>query len=128
RKLSKYFIGGFLMRKYLSNEVKVSKKKVGEVVNNENLSKSGKMRELFNMGFSVKEISNLLGVRYNFVYNVISNYVNVNEIKVVNETKVTKKELIVALYEEGKTRKENSSELKPNYNDVFSVINEYAGN
>lgn len=113
------------MRKYLSNEVKVSKKKVGEVVNNENLSKSGKMRELFNMGFSVKEISNLLGVRYNFVYNVISNYVNVNEIKVVNEKKVTKKELIIKLYEEGKTRKEISIELKTNYNYVFNVIKEY---
>lgn len=113
------------MRKYLSKEVKVSKKKVGEVVNNENLSKSGKMRELFNMGFSVKEISNLLGVRYNFVYNVISNYVNVNEIKVVNEKKVTKKELIIKLYEEGKTRKEISIELKTNYNYVFNVIKEY---
>lgn len=113
------------MRKYLSKEVKVSKKKVGEVVNNENLSKSGKMRELFNMGFSVKEISNLLGVRYNFVYNVISNYVNVNEIKVVNEQKVTKKELIIKLYEEGKTRKEISIELKTNYNYVFNVIKEY---
>lgn len=113
------------MRKYLSNEVKVSKKKVGEVVNNENLSKSGKMRELFNMGFSVKEISNLLGVRYNFVYNVISNYVNVNEIKVVNEKTVTKKELIIKLYEEGKTRKEISIELKTNYNYVFNVIKEY---
>lgn len=113
------------MRKYLSNEVKVSKKKVGEVVNNENLSKSGKMRELFNMGFSVKEISNLLGVRYNFVYNVISNYVNVNEIKVVNEKTVTKKELIIKLYQEGKTRKEISIELKTNYNYVFNVIKEY---
>lgn len=113
------------MRKYLSNEVKVSKKKVGEVVNNENLSKSGKMRELFNMGFSVKEISNLLGVRYNFVYNVISNYVNVNEIKVVNEKTVTKKELIIKLYNEGKTRKEISIELKTNYNYVFNVIKEY---
>lgn len=113
------------MRKFTNEKIKVSEKKVGEVVNNENLSKSGKMRELFNMGFSVKEISNLLGVRYNFVYNVISNYVNVNEIKVVNEKTVTKKELIIKLYNEGKTRKEISITLKTNYNYVFNVIKEY---
>lgn len=113
------------MRKYLSKEVKVSQKKVGEIVNNETLSKSSKMRELFELGFTVKEISNLLGVRYNFVYNVISNYVNVNEIKIVTEKTETKKDLIIKLYNAGKTRKEISIELKTNYNYVFNVIKDY---
>lgn len=113
------------MRKLVNSKVKVSQKKVGEIVTNETLSKSSKMRELFELGFSVKEISNLLGVRYNFVYNVISNYVNVNEIKIVTDKTETKKDLIIKLYNEGKTRKEISIELKTNYNYVFNTIKQY---
>ena len=117
------------MRKLITENVKVSQKKVGEIVNNETLSKSGKMKQLFELGYSVKEISTMLNVRYNFVYNVISNYVNVNQIKTVKEeNQPSKKDLIIQLFKQGKTRKEISVELKTNYNYVFNVIKEYKQN
>ena len=37
-------------------------------------SKSQRMRELYDQGKSLKEIAIELGVRYQFVYNVISRY------------------------------------------------------
>ena len=114
------------MRKLMQENVKVSQKKVSEILNNETLSKSSKMKQLFELGYSVKEISNMLNVRYNFVYNVISNYVNVNQIETIKEVnKQSKKDLIVELFKQGKTRKEISIELKTNYNYVFNVIKEY---
>jgi len=114
------------MRKLMNENVKVSQKKVGEILNNETLSKSSKMKQLFELGYSVKEISNMLNVRYNFVYNVISNYVNVNQIETVKEVnKQSKKDLIIEMFKQGKTRKEISIELKTNYNYVFNVIKEY---
>lgn len=117
------------MRKLITENVKVSQKKVGEIVNNETLSKSGKMKQLFELGYSVKEISTMLNVRYNFVYNVVSNYVNVNQIKTVKEeNQPSKKDLIIQLFKQGKTRKEISVELKTNYNYVFNVIKEYKQN
>lgn len=117
------------MRKLITENVKVSQKKVGEILNNETLSKSGKMKQLFELGYSVKEISTMLNVRYNFVYNVISNYVNVNQIKTVKEeNQPSKKDLIIQLFKQGKTRKEISIELKTNYNYVHNVIKEYQSN
>ena len=117
------------MRKLITENVKVSQKKVGEIVNNETLSKSGKIKQLFELGYSVKEISTMLNIRYNFVYNVVSNYVNVNQIKTVKEkNQPSKKDLIVQLFKQGKTRKEISIELKTNYNYVFNVIKEYKQN
>ena len=44
-------------------------------------SKSSKMKELYNGGMEIKEIAEVLGVRYNFVYNVISNECRVNDIE-----------------------------------------------
>jgi predicted transcriptional regulator len=114
------------MRKFIEGNQKVSQKKVSEIVNNETLSKSKKMKALFDLGYSIKEISTLLNVRYNFVYNVISNYVNLENIQVVKEVnKQSKKDLIIEMFKQGKTRKEISIELKTNYNYVFNVIKEY---
>ena len=103
---------------------KVKEDAIKKVVASEK-SKSAKMKELFDLGMSVKEISEVLNVRYNFVYNVVSNYVNVNEIKVETNKREGKKEKIVALYKEGKSYKEISIELKTNYNYVYNVIKEY---
>ena len=42
------------------------------IVNGE-ATKSAKMKALYNEGCEISEIAKLMGVRYNFVYNVISN-------------------------------------------------------
>jgi len=112
------------MKKVMNQEVKMSQAKVNQILNDET-SKSKKMVALFELGLEVKEIANILNVRYNFVYNVVSNYCNVNQIQTVTNKKEGKKEKIVALFEEGKSLKEISIELKTNYNYVFNVVKEY---
>lgn len=115
---------GFIVKKVLGEDVKISKAAVEKVLKSE-ASKSNKMKELFDMGLEIKEISSLMNVRYNFVYNVISNYCNVNGIKVESTKKEGKKDQIIQLFLAGKSNKEISIELKTNYNYVFNVIKAY---
>ena len=98
---------------------------IKKVVENEGLSKSAKMKELFEMGLEIKVIAEHLQVRYNFVYNVISNYVNMNGIPVETNKKVGKKDMIIELFLAGKTNKEISIELKTNYNYVYNTVKQY---
>lgn len=110
------------MKKEVTNKMKETE--VKKVVDNESLSKSERMKQLFEGGLEIKEISQLMNVRYNFVYNVISNYVNMNGITVINEQKESKKEKIIELFKQGKSLKEISITLKTNYNYVFNVTKE----
>ena len=89
-------------------------------------SKSSKMIQLYNKGLEVGEIAKAMEVRYNFVYNVVSNDCR----KAGTEIRVTRKqgsvkESIVELIEAGKTNTEISKELAKNYNYVFKVRKEY---
>lgn len=104
---------------------KVGTKKQVKDIMNEDLSKSAKMRALFDLGLDVKEISELTATRYNFVYNVVSNYVNINDIAVEKNQVSGKKDAILALHLAGKTKTEISKELKTNYNYVFKVVKEF---
>lgn len=103
----------------------VSKTTVTKIVNNEALSKSARMKELFNLGLEVKEIATLMGVRYNFVYNVVSNYCLTEGLQLETTKKESKKDDIIRLYLEGKSNKEISIELKTNYNYVFNTLKKY---
>jgi hypothetical protein len=95
------------------------------------ISKSKKMIELFNLGFETKEISEIMSnhegklVRYNFVYNVVSNHINMNSIPVETQVREGKKDMILVMYLDGKSNKEISIELKTNYNYVFNTIKQY---
>lgn len=109
----------------MGTEVKVTKAMVTKVVNNEGLSKSAKMKELFDLGMEVKEIAEVMAVRYNFVYNVVSNYCNMNGIETAVTKKAGKKEAIIELFLAGKSNKEISIELKTNYNYVFNTLKAY---
>lgn len=88
-------------------------------------SKSSKMKALFELGVEVKAIAAAMGVRYNFVYNVVSNHCNMNGIQVETQKKEGKKDQIIELYLAGKSNKEISIELKTNYNYVFNTIKHY---
>jgi len=103
----------------------MTKANIAKIVKDENISKSEKIRNLFDGGVEVKEISNVLNIRYNFVYNVVSNYIIQNDLTVEKSTKVTKKSQILDLYKEGKSLKEISIEMKTNYNYVHSIVKEY---
>ena len=92
------------------------------IINNAT-SKSKAMIELYNEGLDIKQIAQAMDVRYNFVYNVISNHCRMNEIELrTNKTNEnSKKVMIEKLFKEGKTNIEISKELKTNYNYVYKI-------
>jgi transposase-like protein len=88
-------------------------------------SKSKMMVRMYNEGGEISEISKIMGVRYNFVYNVVSNYCRVNEVDLRTVEKDSKKGAIIELIEKGLSNNEISRELKSCYNYVFSVRKNY---
>lgn len=106
----------------IKNQVEMSKASVTKLIKDESVSKSAKMKALFEAGYSIKEISTMLDVRYNFVYNVVSNHITVNGVEVESTKRAGKKEAIIELFNQGKTNKEISAELKSNYNYVYNVV------
>lgn len=113
------------MRKFMESNATIpskESKKVQKVVASEG-SKSSKVKELFDMGLEVKDIAALLDIRYNFAYNVISNYINLNDIQVVSErAKGGKKDDVVQLVAQGLKPKEIAKQLKTNINYVYKIL------
>ena len=95
---------------------------IQKIINN-GTSKSKTMVELYNQGLEIKEISKIMDVRYNFVYNVISNYCRMNDVELRTNkgNENSKKVMIEKLFKEGKTNVEISKELKTNYNYVYKI-------
>ena len=92
------------------------------IINNAT-SKSKAMIELYNGGLDIKQIAQVMDVRYNFVYNVISNHCRMNDIELRTNkgNENSKKVMIEKLFKEGKTNVEISKELKTNYNYVYKI-------
>ena len=103
----------------------MTKKRINEILGSD-LSKSKKMVELYNEGLEIKEIATLMEVRYNFVYNVISNMCRMNdvELRTNKDNGNSKKALIISMFEEGKSNTEIAKELKTNYNYVYKITKE----
>lgn len=106
----------------------IGAKAVEKIVKDEALSKSAKVKALFDGGMEVKEIAAAVGIRYNFAYNVISNYVIVSGIEVETQRKASKKDAVWSLLDAGKSAKEIAVELKTNYNYVYKLKKEWAQN
>ena len=99
--------------------------KINKILDGEG-TKSSKMLALYNEGMEIGEIAKAMCVRYNFVYNVVSNDCRKNGNAVrVQKKKGTVKTAIIAGIKEGKTNTEISKELAVNYNYVFKVRKEY---
>ena len=96
---------------------------INKLLNDTTLSKSKKFITLYNEGLEIKEIASLFNVRYNFVYNVVSNYCRMNEIELrtnqVNGS--SKKVMIEESFKQGKSNTEIAKELKTNYNYVYKI-------
>lgn len=109
-----------MKEKTLTNET------INKIINDETLSKSKKFILLYNENLEIKEIASLFNVRYNFVYNVISNYTRMNDLELrTNQVKdSSKKQLIIELFKQGKSNTEISKELKTNYNYVYKITKE----
>ena len=95
---------------------------IQKIINNAS-SKSQAMVELYNQGLEIKQIANAMDVRYNFVYNVISNHCRMNdiELRTNKNNENSKKAIIEKLFHEGKTNVEIAKELKTNYNYVYKI-------
>ena len=91
----------------------------------QDISKSQRMIQLYNGGLEIKEVAAIMGTRYNFVYNVVSNYCRMNDIPMRVVVKENKKAAIIELIEAGKTNVEISAEIKCCYNYVFNVRKAY---
>lgn len=109
----------------IKNITKLTKKAQEDLLKNESLSKSAKIKTLFEAGFTIKEIAELINIRYNFAYNVISNYIITSEIEIIKEEKINKKSIVIDLFNQGKSNKEIAIELKTNYNYVYKIVKEY---
>lgn len=111
----------------LVGERTISAEQISKVVadiQEKKCSKGAGIRELFAGGLEVKEISDVTGIRYNHVYNVVKNEVIMHDLEVEKtgrNTENSKKNQIVRMLEEGKTINEISRELKCLYNYVWQV-------
>ena len=104
----------------------MTKNEMNKLVKNAK-SKSEGYKLLYNEGVEIKEIASFYGVRYNFVYNVISNYCRVEDVELrTNHRKEgeSKKDQVIAMLKEGKTCTEISKELKTNINYVYKIRKE----
>lgn len=108
----------------LKDVVKMEKELVVKVVKDETLSKSERIRQLFNGGYEVNEIKDLVGVRYNFVYNVVKNHVLMNGLEIEKSERVSRKGDIIELLKSGMTITEVATELKSNYNYIWKINKE----
>lgn len=99
---------------------------INQILNDSTLSKSKRFILLYNEGMEIKEIAQLFNVRYNFVYNVISNFTRLNDVELRTNQRNTssKKQLILELFNQGKSNTEISKELKTNYNYVYKITKE----
>lgn len=109
-------------------EIKDQSKQMELIMGNETLSKSGKMKELFRLGLEVKQIASLMGVRYNFVYNVVSNMVIIEGIQVENVKTESKKGKVWELLDSGKSVKEIAIELRTNTQYIYKLSKEWKEN
>ena len=99
---------------------------INQILNDTTLSKSKRFIKLYDDGMEIKEIASLCNVRYNFVYNVISNHCRMNDLELRTNTSTgsSKKQLILELFNTGKSNTEISKELKTNYNYVYKITKE----
>ena len=111
--------------KIMEIKEKLGKKDVEAIRVDETMTKSAKIKVLFEAGYDVKFISETLGIRYNFAYNVIQNHVIVNGIEVDKADKgPSKKGEIEGLLKKGESLIEVCRAVKCNYNYVWKINQE----
>ena len=102
----------------------MTKAEIKKIVD-QDISKSKRMIQLYNGGLEIKEVAAIMGTRYNFVYNVVSNYCRMNDVQMRVVKRENKKATIIELIEAGKSNVEISAETKCCYNYVFNTRKTY---
>lgn len=86
------------------------------------ISKGACIRNLFLGGLDVKEIVTVSGIKYNHVYNVVSNLVVMTGLDVVKTGRSGgKKDKVIELLKSGKSLKEAAAETQSLYNYVWKI-------
>ena len=100
----------------------MTNKEIQKIIN-DSTSKSKAMIALYNSGLEIKQIADIMQVRYNFGYNVISNHCRINDIELRTNKNSTnsKKAQIEELFKAGRSNTEIAKELKTNYNYVYKI-------
>ena len=93
------------------------------IVAAEGMNKSDKIKALFEGGLEVKDIGELLKIRYNHAYNVIQNYIIVNDIEVEKSARsVNAKKLeVISILVNGGKLIEAARATKSSYNYVWKI-------
>jgi DNA-binding NarL/FixJ family response regulator len=118
-------VGGYRMKLLNVKTAENTDSMVKNILKDESKSKSQKMKEMFKAGLEVKEIAELMNVRYNFVYNVTKNLIITESLQVEKVQKESKKDAVIKMHQEGKTNIQIATELKTNYNYIFKIVKEY---
>lgn len=93
------------------------------------ISKSQRCIELYATGMSIKDIATAMNIRYNFAYNVLSNYTRVNALVMPTANNgPTKKQQVIDMVKTGSSNTEISKALATNYNYVYKIAREYTDN
>lgn len=104
------------------NETKAQEIKASMIAGT--MTKGAAIRECFAGGMDVRDISKVLDIRYNHVYNVVKNEVIVHGLEVeqsVRGGENSKKAQILAALAEGKTITQIATEQKCLYNYVWQI-------
>lgn len=102
----------------------MTKKESNAVIDNQELSKSAKVRALFDGGWEIKDIATALNIRYNFAFNVLQNHIIMNDIVVEKSERNSKKDEIVGLLKSGMSLADVSRATKTNYNYIWKISKE----
>ncbi len=102
----------------------MTKKESNAVIDNQEMSKSAKVRALFDGGWEIKDIATALNIRYNFAFNVLQNHIIMNDIVVEKSERNSKKDEIVGLLKSGMSLADVSRATKTNYNYIWKISKE----
>lgn len=107
-------------------EIPVKPQEVTKSKETAEVSKSQMIRDMYHDGKTISEIAKTLGIRYNFAYNVIQRYQQINGIEKPPK-EPSKAQQIRDLFKEGKTVSEIKKLLGLDYGVVYQVVHKMKG-
>lgn len=107
-----------------ANTTEINREAMDKILDDVTTSKSYRIKALFDLGMECNDIAKCLGIRYNFAYNIISNYARINDIELTTSERGSKTAAVKALSAEGKTIAEISKATKTNYSQVWKIVND----
>lgn len=107
-------------------EIPVKPQEVTKSEETAEVSKSQMIRDMYHDGKTISEIAKTLGIRYNFAYNVIQRYQQINGIEKPPK-EPSKAQQIRDLFKEGQTVSEIKKLLGLDYGVVYQVVHKMKG-